>query len=963
MKLKLPNSFTILENEEWQSYGTGILAGSSQPGYSKSNYQDKKLLDALKSGKTPVEAGVDKVLLDNLQGLHDSGIRTIYSLAHVDVDRNPELLKIIWEKHFEGTSYITNIKGIDLEIQDFTPPSQEQLKVISQDVLERKTKGENIVVHCGAGKGRTATVLTAIQMKVFQEFDVQQSMDFIEGEYGSRAETEQQKLALEAFSSHLQELEIEKAITNVINSTITSDELSKAFAAANNLGLEDKAGELLEKGAVIKNALSFATNKGKENILKYTIERGMIKNTVECIEAGANVNTMDSRGTSLFGIATAANNIELIDTICKSKDLDINLKDKNGKSPFMYAIESHNYDLMRSFIARGAKLEDLHRDDEINNNLKLCWKEAILQGNFKILKNLYEFDPELVKEKINEQSSLEYARSQGNKNMFICMVTYGIFDQKLDNSGLSLENDKSTVNQYLQDIDVKNLGFLISSGVSLKDLKQQFPQGAYDTFYDTKNIKTYLINAINENNLEALKNIDPDIVNKIKISSFWSPLEYAIDKSPKMAIEMCRMGYKNSAYKEEGVINNLLSLSIDLNMIEQFSACLVVADPNNKSKNDPPLIKAIKKQNSKMVNLLIDYKFPINQRDKWGKTPLMHAVEIGNSAILDQILGHSDLVIDDQDLQGKTALIYAVEATSPSAIKKLISKGANVDLSSLSGNTALKEAVKSDKPGMAEVLINECKANPNLTNTENKETPLMLSSSEKMTRKLIDLGASINDQTSDGNTALHIAINEDRVDVAKTLIELGAGVNITNNIGQTALMLAASKGNTKLFEDLLSRQADINAKTLDCAFNSSSYEIIIMILDKKKLDIEIDTKGEGYLKQALEQYNKFKTDGAKPNEKLKDQAAKVISSLIKLGVGEQNLEQADKDTLRSILPESQIHMLGYNTKFKSQMNAVINELKSVNGMKKENSSQKNQIKEPNTLGVPQGKPIRKGKFI
>lgn len=62
-----------------------------------------------------------------------------------------------------------------------------------------------------------------------------------------------------------------------------------------------------------------------------------------------------------------------------------------------------------------------------------------------------------------------------------------------------------------------------------------------------------------------------------------------------------------------------------------------------------------------------------------------------------------------------------------------------------------------------------------------------------------------------GQTPLHIAAFNDRLDVAKLLIANKADVNAKANNGSTPLHLAAAKGNKDIVELLLDNKADVNA--------------------------------------------------------------------------------------------------------------------------------------------------------
>lgn len=115
-----------------------------------------------------------------------------------------------------------------------------------------------------------------------------------------------------------------------------------------------------------------------------------------------------------------------------------------------------------------------------------------------------------------------------------------------------------------------------------------------------------------------------------------------------------------------------------------------------------------------------------------------------------------------------------------SAVKKLISDGADVNATDSSGRTALVEAAWG---GHTEVV-----------------------------KYLIEKGADVNTCDNAGYTALMRASEEGHTAVVSTLVQKGADVNICGKVrGTTALMLAAEQGHIKPLEILIEHGAKVNA--------------------------------------------------------------------------------------------------------------------------------------------------------
>ena len=80
---------------------------------------------------------------------------------------------------------------------------------------------------------------------------------------------------------------------------------------------------------------------------------------------------------------------------------------------------------------------------------------------------------------------------------------------------------------------------------------------------------------------------------------------------------------------------------------------------------------------------------------------------------------------------------------------------------------------------------------------------------------LIDRRADVNATEADGTTALHYAVHQDDVELARRLIRAGARVNTKNEFGATPMAEAAIIGNATMLGLLLEAGADVESANAD----------------------------------------------------------------------------------------------------------------------------------------------------
>ncbi len=87
-------------------------------------------------------------------------------------------------------------------------------------------------------------------------------------------------------------------------------------------------------------------------------------------------------------------------------------------------------------------------------------------------------------------------------------------------------------------------------------------------------------------------------------------------------------------------------------------------------------------------------------------------------------------------------------------------------------------------------------------------TPLHWAKSKEMAVELIEFGCALDARNFKGKTALHVAVEYERLDCAVVLASHGAGLDLKDADGNTALHLAVAQGCVPIVRGLLAFEAD-----------------------------------------------------------------------------------------------------------------------------------------------------------
>ncbi|MBX3125584.1 MAG: ankyrin repeat domain-containing protein [Polyangiaceae bacterium] len=185
---------------------------------------------------------------------------------------------------------------------------------------------------------------------------------------------------------------------------------------------------------------------------------------------------------------------------------------------------------------------------------------------------------------------------------------------------------------------------------------------------------------------------------------------------------------------------------------------------------------------------------PVDVRDDFGRTPLLHAAFAGADGVVALLLraGADVHVRNDQQ---RTALVLAADQGHTRVVEQLLDAGADPDHPGLYEQTALILASWQGHLDTVRLLLargadpsrRDCSGNTALTLTATEDQP-------EVVRALVAGGSLIDAPTPAGHTALMKAAMEGKREVVRVLLELGADATLVDGDGFTASDWAGQEG-------------------------------------------------------------------------------------------------------------------------------------------------------------------------
>ncbi|KAJ5711676.1 Mg2+ transporter protein CorA-like/Zinc transport protein ZntB [Penicillium malachiteum] len=292
------------------------------------------------------------------------------------------------------------------------------------------------------------------------------------------------------------------------------------------------------------------------------------------------------------------------------------------------------------------------------------------------------------------------------------------------------------------------------------------------------------------------------------------------------------------------------------------------------------------------VDFLLRHKADAEAVDTEKDTALNLAAIKGHLEVLKRLAAGKEDQIDPKKLQRmnnlhETPLLLAVKYGEVSIAEFLLKEKADPKASDVEGNTALHLAVKNGELKIVQSLLDEQSENTNLLELRNDlgETPYLTAASsgkESVLNLLLKSKADPKARDKNGNTALHLAVNQGSLSIVRLLVGKKKGepslsgsdlefegseyLELRNKSGKTPLLVAIQFDEKDIAKFLLDSKANPDARDADgntalhLAVKSRNIEIVKTLLEYKvdKIDNLQSTKVPEALKRLLETRNTSK---------------------------------------------------------------------------------------------------------
>jgi ankyrin repeat protein/serine/threonine protein kinase len=271
------------------------------------------------------------------------------------------------------------------------------------------------------------------------------------------------------------------------------------------------------------------------------------------------------------------------------------------------------------------------------------------------------------------------------------------------------------------------------------------------------------------------------------------------------------------------------------------------------AKGVTPLHIAADYGSAEVVKLLMGKGANVNAKDVGKHTPLLVASFKGHATVVQLLLGARGVITDVASVVGTTPLHAAVRCGWPKVVELLVEKGANVNAKDGQKKTPLLIACALGRAEVVQVLLGARGVNVECAGDQGV-VPLHVAAHEGwggVVELLVAKGAKVNAKDFKQRTPLLLASFRGHANVVQLLLGArGVLINAADGNGSTSLHVAAECGRSEVVGLLLSKGANVNARTcqkrtpLFVASMKGHADVVRLLLDVRGLLLDASNENE-----------------------------------------------------------------------------------------------------------------------
>ncbi|KAI6773002.1 hypothetical protein HG530_003960 [Fusarium avenaceum] len=541
-----------------------------------------------------------------------------------------------------------------------------------------------------------------------------------------------------------------------------------------------------------RSALSWAAGRGHEGVSAKLIRGMSMSQRIWKINltSGADVNLKDKDGRTPIFYAVWSGNVEIVQRLVK-EGASINIRDILGVTPVTYAVSNGNHEVVKILLeAGGSSLADT----DVGTRLLIS---AIHKSQQQVVKQLIEAGNTDVNARDKNGTTLLLLAVDSKDVTIVKLLLKGSADVNIgDNDGWT------PLLQAVKYGDQALVQLLLDSGAAINTADG-----------DGRTPLTLAIVSHHDGIVQLM---------------LWSCQAKVTAEMEFLIIEQC----------------GCETLKLLLSRYE--------VDLNARNENgDTLLISTIKGGwIDKCKVLLRSSSIDINGQDKGGNTALHYAVDAQDEGMVSLLLAKQDVNINARNGKGRTPIALACSNASFAIVRMLLDTDqADVNIPDSTGGVPLVVAAYQGEADIVQLLLETGKTNVNMVDNEGRTAlaSAAVNGHEEAVRIL--LGSSqvqVNLVDTYGLTPLSLAASEEHANVVRILLDTaGVDTEVEDHTGRTALALAAMKGDVKIVEMLLHhRRASMYLANHHCriawllAAEQGREDVIRLLLDLGYSDVD-----------------------------------------------------------------------------------------------------------------------------